>query len=195
MKKCQVLADAIYPMFVNMPLDQPQGGDGDGTGSGELNTVKWKHEEAGWTLLKAVPDSGATVSVGPVDMADKYEVKETPASKSGKGFTSASKHSIPNVGEMDLPIQSPEGLWNRHRFQCTPKGSVARPLFSIGQECDAGHLVVFGSNGGAIVNKESGAVRRFPRLESGAYEIDLWVPPHDLIERAKQEMGFPRQSP
>ena len=88
-----------------------------------------------------------------------------------------------------MPLQSSEGLWCTHKFQCTPKGSLAKPLFSIGQECDNESFVVFSRHGGAIINERTKQMRRFPRLPNGAYEIEMWLPPLKLVEEA----GFRRQ--
>ena len=68
---------------------------------------------------------------------------------------------------------------------------MARPLLSIGEECNAGNFVLFGMSGGAIINQTTGAVRQFPRLPNGAYEIEMWIPPAEIIERMKP--GFTRQ--
>ena len=63
-----------------------------------------------------------------------------------------------------------------------PAGKITRPLLSIGEECDKGNIVVFSKTGGAIIAENTGALRKFPRLQSGAYEIEMWIPPVDLIE-------------
>ena len=84
-------------------------------------------------------------------------------------------------------MQSPEGHWTRQRWQMTPAGKVARPLLSIGEECDRGNVVVFSGTGGAIVNQTTGAMRKFPRLASGAYSIEMWL--LHLIEAALASGG------
>ena len=151
-------------------------------------------EQDGWTLVKAVPDTGAQVSVTPSDMAETgHEIKPTEASKAGRGFTSASKHKIPNLGELDVPMQSPEGHWTRQRWQVAPKGKLTRPLMSIGEECDNDSFVIFGKGGGAIVDQTSGTIRKFPRLANGAYEIQMWLPPPSLVAERLAAAGFTRQ--
>ena len=173
---------ALEPIFVEQPLSIPL--DADEGASPEMLSVAWKREQEGWTCFRAVPDTGAQVSVGPADMAQGYAIRETPASRSGRGFTSASKHSIPNIGELAVPMQSPEGHWTAQRWQMAPEGSVARPLLSIGEECDSGNIVMFGPKGGTIYNQHNHTARHFPRLENGAYEIEMWLPPKSLVDNA-----------
>ena len=152
--------------------------------------MKWKQDLDGWTLIKAVPNSGAFTSVTPEDTAPGYTVRETQASREGKNFGSASGHTVKNICELAVPMQSSEGVWTRQPWQVAP---TTRPLLSVGEECDRNNIVIFGRQGGAILNLESGATRRFTRV-NGMYEIDMWVPPIDL---ARQELhkaaGFTRQ--
>ena len=93
---------------------------------------------------------------------------------------------------MHWAMQSPEGHWTKQQWQVAPEGTVARPLLSIGEECDRGNIVVFSKKGGAIVGQETGAMRKFPRLPSGAYEIEMWMPPVDLV-KARLAAGGKRQ--
>ena len=149
--------------------------------------------ENGWTVVKAVPDTGAQVSVAGAEIATGYKTRPTAASKAGKGFISASKHTIPSLGEVDLPAQSLEGVWSRQRWQIAPEGTLSKPLLSIGEECDRDQFVVFSAKGGAVVNQSTGMVRKFPRLQNGTYEMEMWIPPIDAIERVAP--GFTRQGP
>ena len=126
----------------------------------------------------------------PAEMASGYAIRPNAASKAGHGFKSASKHSIPCIGELVVPMQSPEGHWTKQVWQMTPEGKVTRPLLSIGEECDRGNIVVFSKSGGAIVGQSTGAMRKFPRLPSGAYEIEMWLPPVALCEARLPSGGF-----
>ena len=141
--------------------------------------------------MKAVPDSGAQVSVAGAEIAPGFEPRSTPASRAGRGFISASKHKIPSLGELELPTQSTEGHWARQRWQIAPEGSLSKPLLSIGEKCDRGQVVAFSKQGGAVINLINGSVRRFPRLANGTYEMELWIPPASLLE--KTQPGFTRQ--
>ena len=130
------------------------------------------------------------MSVTAADMASGYAIRPNAASKAGRGFQSASKHSIPCVGELDVPMQSPEGHSTRQKWQVAPEGKVARPLLSIGEECDRGNIVVFSKTGGAIMGQNNGAMRKFPRLPSGAYEIEMWLPPIELVQAVSAPGGM-----
>ena len=96
------------PIFVEQPLDVPLGAPPPSgpEGSAEMNHIKWRRVEDGWTYIKAVPDTGAQVSVADETLAPGYSLKSTPASRAGRGFISASKHTIPSKGEFDVPTQS-----------------------------------------------------------------------------------------
>ena len=192
-----------FPVWVEQPLDTPlsrqAGAPTDApvapSTSAELmgsnvHSPNWRRTEDGWIVFKAVPDSGAQVSVASAELAPGFQIKPNAASREGRGFISASKHAIPCVGELDLPTQSPEGHWTRQRWQVTPEGKLAKPLMSIGCECDQDQVVVFHKKGGAIVNQQNGAIRRFPRLENGSYEIEMYLPPQSLIESTQP--GFTR---
>ena len=183
-------AKALMPILVEQPLDVPLAVPSSGNEASEVHNISWRTIKDGWTYIKAVPDTGAQVSVADEDLAPGYALKETPASRAGRGFVSASKHTIPSKGEYDVPTQSPEGHWTRQRWQIAPSGSLAKPLFSIGEECDKDCYVVFSKRGGAIINEHTGAIRKFPRLANGTYEITMRLPPASIITSASQ--GFPR---
>ena len=157
-------------------------------------------------IVKAVPDTRAQVSVTPADMAKGHTIKPTQASKEGRGFTSASRTKIENLGELDVPMMSREGLWTRQKWQVAPEGKLARPLLSIGEECDKGAYVVFGRQGGAIIAEDGQAIRKFPRLDSGVYEIEMWLPSAESLNKKfvfpgradatlKSEMSWIRKTP
>ena len=141
--------------------------------------------------MNAVPDTGAVVSVTTSDMFPGYSTQENAASRYGRGFVSASKHSIPCVGEVSVPAQSCEGVWSKRKWQLAPPGKVAKPLLSIGTECDDNNVVLFGKAGGAIFNLDGQGVRRFTRLSNGAYEVQMRIPPAALTEQLCP--GFTRQ--
>ena len=59
----------------------------------------------------------------------------------------------------------------------------SKPLLAVGQECDKGQLAVFGANGGAFIDINTGAVRRLNRV-GGTYEGEMWVPPLAMEQAA-----------
>ena len=172
-------------MFLK-PLDEPlEDEEGDAP---ELLRV-WKHEQAGWTCVKTVPDTGAEASVCPAEMASGYTVQETRASREGREFTSASGDPLKNLGELRVPMQPDEGHWSGQRWQVAE--GLTRPLLSVTQECDQGNIVVFGPSGGAILAIDGSSVRHFQRV-GGTYELEMWLPPADLMRKIASSSGFPR---
>ena len=95
-------------------------------------------------------------------------------SKRGMKYTAANSGEIPNEGEQVLPTYSLEGCYAVRRLQ---QAEVAKPLFSVGEECDQSRLVLFGQTGGAILHLDTEEVEWFPRTETGSYEMTIWVPP------------------
>ena len=141
-------------------------------------------DKEGWVKIKGVMDSGASESVAPPTMCPHYEITPSPGSLAGQEYVSASDDRIPNLGEQVLSIVTSDGK------DCTVKYQVAdvsRPLNAISEICDAGgehgQHVIFGKNGGMIVNLETGRQTPFAR-EDGVYTLEFWVKP----------TGFARQS-
>ena len=85
-------------------------------------------------------------------------------------------------------MQSTEGVWSRQRWQIG-KG-MTRPPLSVAQECDEGNVFIYGARGGVILNLNGGPTRRFKRV-GGTYELDLWLPPAELIKKVSAA-GFAR---
>ena len=160
------------------------------TSTPTVNQVNWHQLPGGWTKVKAVPDSGAQISVTDEQMAPGFAIRANEASKAGRGFISASKGKIPCIGELDLPTQSSEGHWTRQKWNVAPAGTLAKPLLSIGSECDGDNLVIFGKKGGMIINQVTKCMRRFPRLSNGTYEIEMYLPPAQMVEHVSP--GFTR---
>ena len=171
---------ALCPIFLK-PLDEEV------SGAAEIFPLDYKRAEHGWTCVKAVPDTGAHASVAPPGMAAGHAIRPSEGSLKGQEFVAASGDTIPNQGEQVLPMQSAEGIWTRQRWQIAP---VTRPLLSIGEVCDDNHLVVFGRAGGAIMNLETGCLRKFPRVK-GSYEMEMWLPPSPA-QHGEGELGFLR---
>ena len=101
---------------------------------------------------------------------------------------------IPSLGEFDVPTQSAEGVWSRQKWQVAPKGQIAKPLLSIGEECDKDQVVIFSKAGGAIINSATWSARKFPRLSNGTYEIEMRLPPPEAIAKLNglRTSGFTR---
>ena len=116
-------------------------------------------------------------------MCPHYEITPSPGSIAGQEYISASDDLIPNLVEQVLEVVTQEGNEGRVKYQVA---DVSRPLNAVSEICDAGgedgQHVIFGKNGGMIVNLETGRQTPFAR-EDGVYTLEFWVKPK----------GFPRQ--
>ena len=88
---------------------------------------------------------------------------------------------------MRVPVLMREGTQRSMRITAAP---VTKPLASVYQIAKAGHMVVFGDDGGSyILNKSTGEVNML-REEDGNYILDVMVP---LDAQAMADAGFTRQ--
>ena len=130
----------------------------------------------------------------PHTMVTEYQIQQTEKSESGACYASATGEPIPNLGEQRLPLATAEGSLRAMTFQAAP---VAKPLGSVMRICQAGHLVVFDSDGSYIFNKQSGEIN-WLREEHGNYMLDVWVPPAEQVspstwQRVDHKQPFGRQ--
>ena len=150
--------------------------------------IEYKTIQDGWVKVKGVMDSGASEGVAPPTMCPHYEIQPSPGSIAGQNYVSASDDLIPNLGEQELDAETADGRSCKVKYQMA---EVSRPLNSVSEICDAGgeygQHVVFGRNGGAIINLETGQHTPFYR-EDGIYVLEMWVKPND-----KSNSGFRRQ--
>ena len=126
-----------------------------------------------WRKISTAVDSGAIESVIDAEAVPGYEVRETPASKAGVTYVSATGEDIPNLGEVILPFLTNERTKRAMKMQAA---EVTRPLASVKRICEAGHTVVFDEGCSFIYNKTSGEVN-YLREDAGNYMFDVWVPP------------------
>ena len=144
-----------------------------------MNMLKgWCREEAGWTKVRSVMDSGCGCSVAPPGMCPAYPILESEGSRRGQEFVSASEDVLVNLGEQKLNVELEDGEESLFKYQIA---DVSRALNSIAEICDGGHpdyghRVVFGRRGGMILNLETGKETYFDR-EKNIYCLDYWVKP------------------
>ena len=100
---------------------------------------------------------------------------------------SASGDTIPNYGELTVPMLTRESTTRAMRFQAA---GVAKPLGSVKRMIMAHHRVVFDEEGSYIENKVTGEVNML-REEDGNFMLDVWVPPPEVVNNS----GFTRQQP
>eukprot|EP00973_Karenia_brevis_P052565 7302161-Karenia_brevis.AAC.1 len=70
---------------------------------------------------------------------------------------------------------------------------VTKPLASVTRICQAGHRVVFDSNGSFIEDKQSGH-REWLREVNGQYVLDAWVMPAGEAMAVMHASPFQRRS-
>jgi len=166
-------------LFQKRPVQEPRV-----SGAKELNKfIGPKPDAQGWVRIKGVMDSGASESVAPPSMCPHYPIQESPGSKLGQCYLSASDDTIPNLGEQVLDVVTTAGSESKAKYQMA---DVTRPLNSVSEICDGGgeygQYVIFGKYGGAIMNLETGTATQFDR-EDGVYCLDLWVKPQAGFQR------------
>ena len=149
----------IYPEQVGKP-------------GGEINGA-WRAEKDGWTRVEVVMDSGAAECVCPPTMVPHFKVEDTVASRAGVYYTSANGGRICNVGQQTLPVAFENGIKCFAVFQVC---DVSRPLMSVAKVCELGNRVIFGANGGLILNVATGRTTEFIKKD-GVYVFAMWIPP------------------
>ena len=122
-----------------------------------------------WVRIRTVMDSGAADSVAPPTLAPQVEIRESPRSKRGQCYVSASAGRMPNMGEKVLNIQTNKGTDTTVLYQIA---EVSRPLTSVSATCDKGNWVTNTPQGGFIMNCQTGERTSFGR-HGGIYELDL----------------------
>jgi len=145
-----------------------------------------------WEPCDVVMDSGAFVSVGPRSLGVKagYTVEESPGSKAGICYTSASGNEMPNLGQRFMAVLTEEGTVRGMEQQVC---DVTRPLEAIRANVKAGHAIVFDDDGtgqGAgsyMINKTTGEINAIH--DDGAnYLMRRWIiPQHEVPAMMQQQ--------
>ena len=134
----------------------------------------------GWKCLSVAVDSGACDNVIDPSELPAYEgmVKETQASLMHDDFVAANGETIPNYGELKIPIITREKTL---RSICFQAAGVSKGLLSVEKMNESGHFVVFDGDDSYIANKKTGEINRL-RREDGNFMMDIWVPPPHVAE-------------
>ena len=75
-----------------------------------LHALSWKDEShPQWVRIRTLMDSGAAQSVAPPSMAPGVMIEQSPGSKWGQHYVSASGGRLPNMGQQKLNIRTNEG--------------------------------------------------------------------------------------
>ena len=127
-------------------------------------------ERPKWQRIEAVMDSGAADSVAPASMAPWIPVEESPGSRKGQHYLSASGDRIPNLGQKRLSVVTEEGHPTCTTYQIA---DVTRPLCAVSRMCDSGNKVIFHKDGG-YVESPDGKKTAF-RRERNVYLLSTWI--------------------
>jgi hypothetical protein len=114
-----------------------------------------------YTKVSAIIDSGAVEHVLPPNCLPRVRMTESPGSRAGKRYLSATGEAIPNLGQKALYGKTREGQPRNITFQIAP---VRKPLISVAKMGDAGNDV-------NLTDKPH--IRN--RLTGKTFILDLWV--------------------
>ena len=132
-------------------------------------------QQSGMRRVRAIVDSGASNSCASGDLAPEVEVVPSEGSRRGQTYAAAGKNGKPlqNEGEKTVNALTGQGKAVATTWQVV---DVNRPLMSVHQICKNGNLVVFGQEGGYIMNLYDGSQTPFG-VEDNVYVLDLYLPP------------------
>ena len=125
-----------------------------------------------WEELVAVVDSGAVDCVAPSAIASETPIEESPGSKIGQKYSTANGVRLPNQGQKRVTSVTADGQTLGMTYQIA---DVTKPLNSVGRICDKGKAVVFGAQGGYILDLHTLEKVKFTR-EQGVYLMRTWIP-------------------
>jgi hypothetical protein len=123
-----------------------------------------------YTKVSAIVDSGAVEHVLPPSCLPRVRMTESPGSRAGKRYLSATGEAIPNLGQKVLYGKTREGQPRNITFQIAP---VRKPLISVAKMCEAGNDVNL-TDKPHVRNRLTGQVTAL-RREGKTFILDLWV--------------------
>ena len=138
----------------------------------ELNAVTKEARKVVRTI-KATIDSGAAVSVVPVDCCTEYPVRPSKASQAGVHYKAANGKQLPDLGDRTISARTPEGATCRVRCSVA---AVHKVLLSVAKICDQGNVVQFGARPDQcfILNEKTGKKTMIKR-ENDVFILELDV--------------------
>ena len=86
---------------------------------------------------------------------------------------------MPNKGEKHIQVLTQEGHKCMLNMQVT---DVKKPLMSVARICDAGHEVIFKSDGGIIKHMKTGQETKFQRIDN-VYRLKVAVVQEPVFTR------------
>ncbi len=141
-----------------------------------------------WEQLLAVVDSGATVPVLHPRTGRGYEVEESPASRAGVEYETASGDTLANLGQKKIAVMTEEGTLRGYSTQCA---DVAKALQSVRALVSSKHAVCFGlgpeGEDHLIINRVSGDIKWMVG-DSINYLQKLLIIPPDQLDALQMQM-------
>ena len=130
-------------------------------------------------FMELTIDSGAGENVMPAYLAPNTPIRHSPEQDAGVVYTAANGETMPNRGRKVVRVTTQEGQQKAMNMQVT---DVNRALMSVARICDAGHTVLFKSDGGIIRNNTSGEETSF-RRENNVYRMTVKVNEADFARQ------------
>jgi hypothetical protein len=123
-----------------------------------------------YVVVTAAIDSGAADNALSPKILPEIPITESPGSRAGKCYISASGGRIPNLGEKIVRIRTAAGNIKTIKFQIA---DVSKTLISVLKLIAAGNEVILDDNP-RIVNKKTNEVTKI-RKQNGIFVIDLYI--------------------
>jgi hypothetical protein len=140
-------------------------------GDEEIMVVTEPSSTSRWTKISAIIDSGAVEHVLPERWLPCIKMEESPGSKAGKKYLSATGQEIPNLGQKAIVGKTREGQARGIVFQVAP---VRKPLMSVAKMNEAGNDVNLTGARPHILNTKTKQITDL-RREGKTFILDLWV--------------------
>jgi hypothetical protein len=121
--------------------------------TGEVNEIR---ATPGWERVRVQIDPGAIDSVGPKEIAQAFEMKETMAPKNGVGYVAKCGIDVKNYGENMIVGHTDDGESVGMRTQCA---DVEKVLCSVHEVNFGGNVVVLDGGRRHTQNAETGQGR------------------------------------
>ena len=163
-------SSAYMGYFATLEDDDDDDDDDQKDGMNDDIFVVTEAAESCYTKISAIVDSGAVEHVLPPTYLPRVKMVESPGSKTGKRYLSATGEAIMNLGQKSLFSKTREGQARNITFQVAP---VRKPLLSVAKMCEAGNDIIL-TNTPHIKNRATGQITAL-RREGKTYVLDLWV--------------------
>jgi hypothetical protein len=186
-KKVSIMSKASWEDYNQFSLLE-DADEEDAEGYHEIMVVTETENTTSWTKVSTIVDSGAVEHVLPECWLPTIPMEESPGSRVGKKYLSATGQEIPNLGQKSLYTKTREGQPRGICFQVAP---VRKPLMSVAKMNEAGNDVNLRGSNPHILNIKTREVTAL-RREGKTFILDLWVKiPRALKNKPPEEDPTP----